>query len=363
MAESSSANVWPVRCARPEESDAVLAVRNLAYSPDAALRQDFWDWRYFRNPHWRTQILVAESADQIIGLQPIASFPALVMGEVAAVCMLTGVVTHPEFRRRGVFTSLITQAFAQIRQQGDWLAYTFPNKLSYPGFMRTGQWLHIGSLPLYLKPLDWPAVIGSRVGNRGAQKVLSHIGRIGFRLVDRSRSPTTDQITICEIRAWDERADDFWQCMTDCYRAHIVVRRDREYLTWRYVERPDEQYTIFQAEQHGTVQGYIVVKLADLFDLRAGLIIDIQALSAEVCEQLIAQALAYFKQVSVEVAGAVQTDVLFYPSSFARNGFVRCPIRLCPKEFYFVGQVITPSAAPAVDFKNWFLTWGDSDIV
>lgn len=90
---------------------------------------------------------------------------------------------------------------------------------------------------------------------------------------------------------------------------------------------------------------------------------DILALAPQISDYLIAQALAYFREAEMEVAGTLITDTLFYPRSLRRNGFFRCPIRLCPQEFYFVCQIVVPQAADAASFENWFLTWGDMDNV
>ena len=168
-------------------------------------------------------------------------------------------------------------------------------------------------------------------------------------------------LVINQVDGWDERMDELWAQVSPHHC--IIMQRDRAYLTWRYAEHPEEKYTILQAEKKGAVLGYVVVKTTELFGLKSGLIVDILALSPQVSDYLIAQALAYFREAEMEVAGTLITDTLFYPRSLRRNGFLRCPIRLCPKEFYFVCQIIAPQAADAASFKNWFLTWGDTDNV
>jgi GNAT superfamily N-acetyltransferase len=351
---------WLVRRARPEETEEVLRVRNSAY-PTAPLSQSLWDWRYAGLPDTDAAILVADHRENIIGLQPLASFAVQVEGELGRACMLTGVVTHPEYRRRGVFSSLITQSVEQARERGNWLVYTFPNQLSFPGFMKVGGWIHVGSLPLYLKVLDLDAVLEKRVTNRWLRRILVGVGNPGLHLLERVRPPQSRELLIRQVNCWDERADELWARVCSEYR--VIVRRDRAYLTWRYLEHPEEEYMVFQAESRGELLGYTVVKATDLFGLRSGLIVDILALSPQISDYLIAQALAYFRAIELEVAGALITDSLFYPRSFRRNGFVRCPSRLCPKEFYFVCHIIAPEAADAASLQNWFLTWGDTDNV
>ena len=354
---------WPVRCAHREETEAVLAVRNLAYPPNAALARSYWEWRYYGNPSIPSKMLIAESEGEIIGLQPMASLPALAMGQPVTMATLTGVVTHPDFRRKGVFTRLVTQSLEEARQDGDQLVYTFPNRLSLPGFMRAGGWLHVGSLPLYVKSLDWDAILQTRMTNPGLVRIASSTARLGFGLIARPRLLPASGVAIRHVAAWDAGIEAFWARASALHDSHYLVQRSHGYLTWRYVQHPEEQYVLLQAEQQGMIQGYAVVKTTELFDLRAGLIVDLLALHPRVSDALVAGALEYLSEVKAEIAGALISDVLFYPGSLRRNGFVRCPIKLCPREFFFVAQIISPQATAASDLKNWFLTWGDTDNV
>ena len=115
------------------------------------------------------------------------------------------------------------------------------------------------------------------------------------------------------------------------------------------------------------LKGYIVLKIEERFDLTIGLIVDIITDPSNVVYQnyLIRYAILYFKKEKVDIISAIMFPHWRYYKSLIRNKFFKIFKILFPEEVHF--GVRTNSKT--IDFqliknpKNWYLTWGDTDVV
>ncbi len=81
------------------------------------------------------------------------------------------------------------------------------------------------------------------------------------------------RITIQEQHSFDDRFDRFWEKVQLQYP--IIIRRDSQFLKWKYLEQPDMRYRIFTAARDGEFRGYIILRCAFPPESNAGIIADI----------------------------------------------------------------------------------------
>jgi hypothetical protein len=166
---------------------------------------------------------------------------------------------------------------------------------------------------------------------------------------------------IREIESFDERFDKLWRDAQVGYG--IIGVRDRRYLTWRYVNHPFHTYHVFAAEQQGQLVGYLVTRKGKLLELNAGIIVDVLVHPdhIECLDTLIKRALSDFQEdVELEVVASIVTSHSDYFRELKRHGFI-----VTPKVFWFIVYTNCDQATADVLRKpdNWYLTWGDTDVV
>lgn len=67
--------------------------------------------------------------------------------------------------------------------------------------------------------------------------------------------------SITEIRSPVKDLDNFFESVADSYK--LLIRRDSDYLLWRYIARPDNAYKIFTIRKHGRLIGWSVFEQKD----------------------------------------------------------------------------------------------------
>ena len=351
---------WNTRIANRDEIPKLLSLFQAVYN--RPLSSEYWQWRYYGNPECNTEVLVIEHQGRIIGMRPMSSFTFKVADKEIRATLFTNVITHPSFRRMGVFSSLIKEAAQLSKNRGDKFIYTFPNKKSFPAYMKIKGWNHIDSIPLYIKPLRIYNYLHRKVKKSNFVNSLSALRKLEIN------PPAIEvkecQLSISKLNRFDKQIDELWNNIHDKYT--IILKRDSQYLNWRYIQRPDVDYIIFCAESRDKIKGYIVLKTDKLFGCWAGLVVDILSEDEKTCVHLIAQAIKLFRELKIEVVGCLITDIIFYPRALRKNGFFRFPNLLCPKEFYVVcycNSNLSNFPGEVQNFSKWFLTWGDTDTV
>ena len=139
--------------------------------------------------------------------------------------------------------------------------------------------------------------------------------------------------------------------------------RDRRYLNWRYTTHPYHSYRVLAAEQNNGIVGYIVARTAKLLGLNSGIIVDLLAHPDFMgcADSLLRAAIASFERdTQLDLVAAMMTKRGSYTTALQRHGFIRTP-----QVFWFILHLDdqrTPQG-PLTSEENWYLTWGDTDVI
>lgn len=142
---------------------------------------------------------MAELEGRVVGVQPMLIYDWALGSRTARGGVLTGVVVDPAFRRRGVFSALVTACEAEAWRQGADFVVTMPNDRSRPGFLRFG-WTDLGPRSLLL------------------------------------RHPCVPRSALQEVEIWDDVPEDLAD-LSEHHRAcfsGLALRRTREWWRWRF---------------------------------------------------------------------------------------------------------------------------------
>ncbi len=322
------------------------------------------DWQYTKNPAGESIIYVADSGQDVVGhfaLMPVR----MKIGDQNCIGGYTlDAMTHPDYKRQGIFPTLAKEIYGRAVERGMHFLYAFENENSYPPVIaKLGHHDIYRGIPLWARVLSWQNVIEKHLV--GSEFVARLAGRCAGLVtsVFSGTVPKRNTYSIHEVTSFDERFNELWK---DCSgHGSIMAIRDREYLTWRYIQKPEQQYAIFVAEKGEKLTGYIILKCVQELGLYTGFIMDVLTRPEEpqAARELISSALGYFKEKTVDVVGCLMVPGAAYSRLLGKAGFIRVPRRLLPQAMYWTGRQLTFSYPSSFlfDYHNWFITWGDHD--
>lgn len=346
MADQSSVSVEMdrIEIATLEDMPFILELSGTEYAAPYNT-EAFWRWRYFDNPIAQVKVYVARNVvGQIVAMQPVSTYTMLVGSTALGAHLLTGAMTHRDYRRRGLFRRLVERILADYRQSSDVFAYTFPNDHSVQGFRRFEGWEQREVLALYVRFMAsaWLPTQQNKLHTAPSADL---------------KPVPIGALTIREAECFDGET---------CTLVHSAfansvasIQRNREYLQWRYCENPAAQYTIYQAYRMDELVGYLVLKATRLYGFDSGLIVDLVAENLEIARSLIAYAVSAAKRARLQIVAYLVGKCNPYRSVLLSEKFLSVPQGIVPKHFY----LYTFANNDAIRTVPWYVTWGDIDVV
>ena len=147
-------------------------------------------WRLLESPQGICPTAVADDNGRMAGLYTNWPVEISLGNETVLGAQTMDVMTHPEYRRQGLFTKLALFCYEMAMKRGYEVFYGFPNPFSYPGFIKNLNWDHTGDITHWVRPIkpschpNVPSIIGTFAdlamtvipkGSRG--DYLLHIGK------------------------------------------------------------------------------------------------------------------------------------------------------------------------------------------
>jgi len=110
-----------------------------------------WHWRHNENPAGHSLGTACLSATQeLVGLRPFMFF-RLAAGDDQLLAARAGdTAVHPDYQRRGLFSSLTRKGVNNLRRAGVHLIFNTPNEKSGPGYKKLG-WTLLGHPVVWVK--------------------------------------------------------------------------------------------------------------------------------------------------------------------------------------------------------------------
>jgi hypothetical protein len=142
----------------------------------------------------------------------------------------------------------------------------------------------------------------------------------------------------------------------------VIAARDRRYLNWRFLARPDVSYRFLVACRGEDIIGYMVFRAGDRDGMRCGYLIDylVENRSREVFSQLLEHAENAMlhdgaKAITCAVAPA------WYRARLMRQGYF--PVRSATTpHLNALCHLADPALEVFTDLEQWFVTMGDGNL-
>jgi hypothetical protein len=163
------------------------------------------------------------------------------------------------------------------------------------------------------------------------------------------------EIEIEKVDKLDDQFDSFWQKASSLFP--IMGIRNRNYLTWRYLQHPTRNYAIYRAKKSGEMKGYIVLRNVDLLNFKSAVIVDLLAMDEGTLSLLVEKGIQRSREEGINLLGFMVPRGHFYYKILRRNGFLPSL-----KTFTFL---IYPHSDREIVLspEKWYVTWGDTDVI
>jgi GNAT superfamily N-acetyltransferase len=307
----------------PGDEDAILALFKKSFGQE--MSPAYWKWRFQDNPFGGECISLMWDGEVLAGHYAVSPLRMLVQGEEVAVALSMTTMTHPDYAGRGIFTSLAEHLYTRLEQElGIGVVWGFPNANSHYGFIKNLRWKNLGLLATLSLPAGackGQPLPGLRAGE--PQFLQGH-----------------------EAAFYNTR------------QGLVIPLRSRDYLSWRYLRNPVNQYTLFSYQQ-GDLTYFAVTKLYQPAGQAAA--VDVVELvfpaDGAMLEGLFASILAHYQPASISRINLwlalEDSKYLLLEKLGFRNGL---PLT-------YVGmRDFRGTLTAAADVKQWMISMGDSDI-
>ena len=319
-------------------------------------------WRYDHNPHGASISLLSRPAGGE-GVCGYACSPrlALARGEESTLATVgeTGdVMTHPAWRKRGLFSALDQAAMRRALELGWPLVFGLPNRRSAHIFLQLG-WERIGTVRpwTFVLRADGRARAGRRPDGRWRALLAPLAARAG-RAGRKKLAAAAAGLAIRALETFPVEVQDLSRAVE---RRHgFMVRRDKAYLEWRFLQSPSRLHRCLGVfDGAGAFAGYAVVQLPR--EDGVGYLVDVLAPEPSARAAAIEAGLAALESAGASLVRATALEGSAWARELAGCGFQ--PPR--PDNHLTVIlhalQPAHPLVAAARDSAGWHFTDGDRD--
>ncbi len=314
-------------------------------------------WQFLQTPVNKQFVDIATDSSTNNTAAIYAIFPVKfkILDKVFVGSQSLDTITDVDYRGKGLFINLAERVYNMAIQNNVKLVYGFPNGNSIYGFNKKLEWEVLDPVPFLIKPFRtsyFTKIIPylSWLPNINLIKIKKNI-ESPFRLEEKNEFP----IEVNEI--WKKFASS----------VKVAVERNKEYLDWRFINKPGEKYKIVHAySSDNKYLGFIIYTIKEKHNGSIGYIMELiyDKSKLEVGKHLLAFAV---NQINLSKADCVLSWCLEHSpnySDFKKNNFYTLPEKFRPIELHFGARSFDLKYKNIInDRNNWYLSYSDSDTV
>jgi GNAT superfamily N-acetyltransferase len=349
---------WKVREGDEKDLNGILSLRRAVFGEmeEDKLDERFWRWEFQEGPEGKAFIYIVEDENRIIG--HFADIPRRfsVQGEVALGTLSLDLMVHPDYWRKGIFEAMGKYGAQRVKQENGNFLTAFPIRSETIHGLKKIGWKEVVKLPVLVYPIRFSGIINRYLRFPHLSLLLGGVTRFFYLLFfGWKKKKGMEEVAIEKVSSLDDLFDDFWQKV---YSLHPIVGvRNRNYLTWRYLQHPTRNYTIYRAKKSGEMKGYIVLRKIELLNFNSTVIVDLLALDEATLTALVEKGIEHSRQEGVDLLGFMVPSGHLYYKILRGMGFLPSL-----KTFLFM---IYPLSGREIFLspEKWYVNWGDSDVI
>jgi len=245
-----------------------------------------WEWAFERNPFWEGEglpVWIAVDGPRVVGQSAALVEPLVIRGREYRVGWGVDFFVLPEYRGQGIGTRLQAannaghEVFMSLSMARS--AAVIKSRIGLrplppvPVFTRILRHEPDSVLRTLAARTRLPAGLLRLCGAHRLAAGVLHV-RDGFR--DRVRRPRpVPGVELIPVEVFTEEVDALWQAVSPHFAA--LVRREAEYLNWKFCQQPHMRHQKAIARREGEVCGYVVFRRARPPERNAGVLVDLFA--------------------------------------------------------------------------------------
>ncbi len=350
--------------------DELADLAKLVYGKedDESTNPEFLRWLYLNNPAGRaiTWVVIDRTSGILVGSYSVVPLRMLVDGEQVTGSVSVNLVTHPDYRKQGIFKALGQAMHTSCADAGILLSVSLAHGGSYPGFVRSLKFHDLGRRVLLVKALRLSNLAKRIVPNAMFAMICAGAAAPVRAMVFRSAPPRSGNLEVHQVEIFDARFDELWDRARGSRPTMFL--RSAAHLNWRYFGWPPRSYRVFAVLSAGTLRAYVVTRTMSMGSLRATVIVDALVDSSISIEAVWRTVMPEVEQQSAEEdVDLIATHVLQHDPTLrvmrsigyrpVPPRFLRGPNALC------VGTYLNnKSAATALQYRSWYFMSGDNDV-
>jgi GNAT superfamily N-acetyltransferase len=305
-----------------KDKEAMLALFEEVWTKELAdLLRNMWAWKYETNPHdppGGNNTCVLELDGRIIGMMGLLSDLVKAKDRILPVVWAIDFAVHPDFRGGG-FRLL---AWAKKEYEGHLQGGIVVAGRPFEFYKKMG-YLPVFSFSIFKNIMDPRSFFQKKSKNKVVVLLLTALFKSAASLLSLFRTRVQDkELSVFPVSRFDDRFDALWEEASPGY--FLCMVRDKDFLNWRFFQKPDSGYAIFAAEKKEKVLGYVVLRTKEDHGTRYGTITDLftKKDDRKTLQCLIARALEHFRSEHVDRASfAIPPKCAFYRNALIKNGF------------------------------------------
>lgn len=210
------------------------------------------------NPNGQNLMYVLKEGDKIIGADGLIPFELYVNGKVVIGAHSVKSMTHPDFKRQGIFRTMTDNSVESGRNNGVDVIIGLANKNSYPAYEKFG-WPTLYEKEVYIRPIN----ITHKMKEKIKVGFLASLSNGLYKSFDKLRLAPKNELkklnaTVKELDYVPEEITKYWDKFKDRY--NVLIVRDYKYLNYRYNKRPDVKYKTLLVNSGSEKIGFVVLR-------------------------------------------------------------------------------------------------------
>jgi hypothetical protein len=315
------------------------------------------EWMHFHNPVNTPLVSITYGkGGEVASIYAVMPIFFKIENSLVKACQSLDTLTDINHRGKGLFVESANNVYKSASESDYKLVYGFPNGSSVHGFIKKLNWKLLDPVPFLFKPLKSGYFLKKILGNS--------IGSLlNFNISSTKKIGLSKSEEIIEIKRFSKDSDVLWESFSSLFK--VSINRNSDYLNWRFVEKPDENYKRYGFYRNGKLLGFIVFINKDKHSGNIGYIMELIVLpnEAEVGKKLLQWALNDFikNKVDVILSWCFQHSPNF--QIFKSKRFFDLPEKLKPIELHFGYANFNADEGIVCKRENWYLSYADSDTV
>ncbi len=203
----------------------------------------FLKWQYFDNPNGNAVIVSTRDkiTNELGGVYVVNPVDLMIDGQRVKAALSLNTFIREDFRGLGLFTKTAQKCYEQTLKRNIDIVIGFPNNNSYHGFIKKLSFADMGNINYLIKPLNLLGVLKNSLlkNNNTLQINIPEKQLSQHFIIKKYNEKLTPKITT------------FFDAVNNTHQ--FTTARDLNYLKWRYINHPSNDYHIHFIEKDDTI--------------------------------------------------------------------------------------------------------------